>query len=607
MSNRWLRGSLLLSVGAMWGFSIPLLGAGQFLLAISTASVLGGICYLSIRHGLRIPTSNPVQLGSIPLTVVVWGLTLLLSYPAVGVVATYLVLESTGRLPAFASKTQDFSGMMAYIQAWQGKVIIGTEVLSAIVIVIGLAYVLPERARLYDETHNRYPLSPYQAYCRQQGRAAIGSGITGIVCGCVLMALGSTALIGIFLFVGGLGALLAGFDWTDSWPLERRTLPVPSQRGSLAQVTTGHAAATSGANEATDNAVAIKALAATVLAVTVVAGTLSITAAVVPPHAKLSSVSVPTPFRTFALAPRTFTGRGGSTTEFLLPASTRAAEITTGPDHNLWFTADLSLIGRMTPTGAVTEYLDCPPCGGVGVIIAGPDGNLWFTAGGSSLGRITTTGIITEFPLPAVLSLPRGITAGPDGNLWFTEFHTGKIGRISPKGAITEFPLPAGVDSLPYMIATGPDGNLWFTESGGNAIGRISPASAITEFPLPVAKSEPLGITAGPDGKLWFTERSKNRIGKITLTGKVTEYPLPNSYSAPYMITAGTDGDLWFTEFREDSNSHISASTIGRISPQGAITEYALPDPTSGPTGITAGPDGHVWFTAKSEIGYITA
>ena len=39
----------------------------------------------------------------------------------------------------------------------------------------------------------------------------------------------------------------------------------------------------------------------------------------------------------------------------------------------------------------------------------------------SLIGRITPAGVITEYRLPNPLSAPCEITAGPDGNLWFTE------------------------------------------------------------------------------------------------------------------------------------------------------------------------------------------
>ncbi len=97
------------------------------------------------------------------------------------------------------------------------------------------------------------------------------------------------------------------------------------------------------------------------------------------------------------------------------------------------------------------------------------DGNLWFTEYfGNNIGKITPSGVITEFPIPTASSYPYGIASGPDGNLWFTEYSANKIGRITTAGAIRESGSKGGVG--PISIAAGPDGNIWFTEYMGNAI-----------------------------------------------------------------------------------------------------------------------------------------
>src|SRR5207244_3742591 len=135
-------------------------------------------------------------------------------------------------------------------------------------------------------------------------------------------------------------------------------------------------------------------------------------------------------------------------------------------------------------------------------ITAGPDGNIWFTENdpspgtGNNIGRLTPTGTLTEFPIPTGQSCPEGITDGPDGNLWFVETCKDQIGRVTPTGGFTEFRVPQ-IEAFLLDIATGPDGNLWFTENYGNKIGRITPDGVVTEFYA--AGSLPAGITAGPD------------------------------------------------------------------------------------------------------------
>ncbi len=277
--------------------------------------------------------------------------------------------------------------------------------------------------------------------------------------------------------------------------------------------------------------------------------------------------------------------------EFSIPTNGNPVDITSGPDGNLWFVEfNGDKIGKITPSGTVTEYTiptsNTSPEG----ITSGPDGNLWFTEqyGASQIGKITPSGTFTEYPTPSGGSAPTGITSGPDGNLWFTENFANKIAKTTTDGTITEYTIPTG-NSGPVGITSGPDGNLWFTEGGANQIGKITPSGTVTEYTIPTNNSSPDRITSGPDGNLWFTESSGNQIGKITPSGTITEYTIPTSGGTPIGITSGPDGNLWFVE--------IYGSQIGKITPGGTITEYSLPSGFGYPVGITSGPDGNIWFT----------
>jgi virginiamycin B lyase len=84
----------------------------------------------------------------------------------------------------------------------------------------------------------------------------------------------------------------------------------------------------------------------------------------------------------------------------------------------------------------ITSYPIPTPSSGPQQITTGPDGALWFTELVGQIGRLTTTGAFTEYP---VSGEPFGIAAGPDGALWFTVENTGQIGRITTDGAITEY------------------------------------------------------------------------------------------------------------------------------------------------------------------------
>src|SRR5262249_38205963 len=147
--------------------------------------------------------------------------------------------------------------------------------------------------------------------------------------------------------------------------------------------------------------------------------------------------------------------------------------IAAGPDGNLWFTElftrdALPMIERITPSGESRRFRVPGARVGPGGITAGPDGNLWFIfpdrlVGGEEglIGRITPTGDITEFP---VADVGAPIIAGPDGNLWF--FGPGmSLSRISTDGVVTSFPLPISLTgSTPFAtpgLTNGPDVNVW--------------------------------------------------------------------------------------------------------------------------------------------------
>lgn len=293
-------------------------------------------------------------------------------------------------------------------------------------------------------------------------------------------------------------------------------------------------------------------------------------------------------------------------TEFALPSSATPGDIAAGPDGNLWFTEfsfdggdtnTRAAVGRITPTGSVTEFvLPLPAAAPVG-ISSGPDGNLWITQANPEFGqgaitRLTPAGNVTQF---AWDGYPWEIVFGPDGNLWFTEAEPpNRIGRITTAGVRTEFRLPSGGYSL--GIATGSDGNLWVTQVNPGRIGRMTPSGNLTQFAVPFP---PGAITTGPDGNLWFVAESGNTIGRITPAGVLTAFEVPTPVAGLRGITAGPDGNIWFTE--------RTANKIGRITLAGVITEFPLAA-GSGPDGITSGPDDAVWFTESGakRIGRIT-
>ena len=311
-------------------------------------------------------------------------------------------------------------------------------------------------------------------------------------------------------------------------------------------------------------------------------------------------------------------------TEFQLVGSSDPEPITAGPDGSMWFTSHFpDRIGRISPSGVITQYPVPSPFEQPYNITAGPDGAVWFAAVGgvstasAGIGRIEpASGTITVFP-QAVGSHPYGITTGPDGNLWTTDLSSGRISRTTTAGTTTVF--PSATYNRPLNIIAGPDGALWFTEDGMvgggyGAIGRMTTSGNLSEYVLPTPVGHYSGagrITVGPDGNLWFTWSSwdptqplsatTGSVGRITPTGTITEFPVSSANGwPPGGITAGPDGHLWFTQ--------SGANAIGRISTTGVLTADPVPTPNSGPQDIARGPDGNLWFTEalSSKIGRIS-
>ncbi|HEX4563757.1 MAG TPA: hypothetical protein VH115_04820, partial [Solirubrobacteraceae bacterium] len=167
-------------------------------------------------------------------------------------------------------------------------------------------------------------------------------------------------------------------------------------------------------------------------------------------------------------------------------------------------------------------------------ITPGSDCNVWFTeAEANKIGRITPSGSITEFELPTARSAPAGIVPGADGNVWFAESEAGRIGRLGAGAAEALLSAPAIAgggqqgsaqtctvawstwDSLqPQPSLLGFDGYHWLLEGAPIAsgqtytptvadIGHKLACSVTATYPLPllvssVATSAPIVVTAPP-------------------------------------------------------------------------------------------------------------
>ena len=195
-----------------------------------------------------------------------------------------------------------------------------------------------------------------------------------------------------------------------------------------------------------------------------------------------------------------------------------------GPAGSMWFSDFSGAIGALPFGTHKAATFQLPAGHSPEQLVAGPDGNVWFTEETQSypnvIGRLTPSGQLTEFPLPGQDNDVNGIAVGSDGNLWFTASNAtdtqGLIGRCTTSGQITMFPVP-NADPYLWGIAAGPDDDLYFTDLAG-AIGRISlPSVTITEYAVPneYGSSVPLDIVMGADKNMWFTLPGVGAVGRF--------------------------------------------------------------------------------------------
>jgi streptogramin lyase len=208
------------------------------------------------------------------------------------------------------------------------------------------------------------------------------------------------------------------------------------------------------------------------------------------------------------------TATGASTTYVPGPTTGwgfRPSDLVVGPGGGIWYLAGFAQIGS-----AGGKIFSVPAQ--LGALAAGADGNLWFTEPSTNhIGRMTPTGSITEFAIPSSNSGATEIAGGPDQALYFTEPNVNKIGRISLNGTISEFAIPTTHSGASGIVA-GPDGYVYFTETGSNKIGRMTPTGVFAELAIPTRNSGTSHLALGSDGNVYFTETSADQIGRLNLS-----------------------------------------------------------------------------------------
>lgn len=304
-------------------------------------------------------------------------------------------------------------------------------------------------------------------------------------------------------------------------------------------------------------------------------------------------------------------------TTLLVPAVTEAsiktynvggdpARMIRAADGAMWF-SDSTSVSRITASGARRSF-GLPAMASASTkeilgLAAGPDGSVWVAEGSGVIGRVDPSGKVSEFPPPR-LGMLAGIAVASDGQVWASDAVFGRLLRLDSAATLHEVILGnvPGQDfrsdpASPTSMVLGADGAVWFLQLAPGRVGRIAADGTLSYFSLPAGPiSAPTSLAVGRDGALWVTEAGVNRIARMTLDGGVQEFAIPSSRAEPRGIALGPDGAMWFTEFGRDR--------LGRVDSSGKVTEYVLA-PGAAPFGIVAGPDGAIWTTLSGNGGQV--
>jgi streptogramin lyase len=213
--------------------------------------------------------------------------------------------------------------------------------------------------------------------------------------------------------------------------------------------------------------------------------------------------------------------------------------LTVGPDGNLWITQVLaSMIGRVSPTGSVTEYR--LPTGIAGtpwqILFANSTLGYYVDAGQSAVpnagiyrfdpGDFSPVKVGSGMPLYAADSITLGF-----GGIWTAEHNGASVAFYNmATDQWTTYPTQQvnySAITLPYFVKSNGTA-VWFNEHYGNRMAFIDPAAgSLTEYalsdPLPTRLNEIGNIqtfSVGA-GKVWFTQFTGNSVGFVDSAAKL--------------------------------------------------------------------------------------
>lgn len=302
----------------------------------------------------------------------------------------------------------------------------------------------------------------------------------------------------------------------------------------------------------------------------------------------------------------------GATTDYDIRAlsgnaNLKLASLTAGLDGNIWFIAYYTqsvYVGKLDIAAGTVAITSSPisTYGNFGRIVTDSDGRLWYYVKSANNNKTYLNYVDPSSLVHATAHMYdtyanfRDIASGSDGKVWLVDQYYKRIYTRTgvAGGSGSSFNFPSGVTSVSGLTA-GSDGNLWF--AANNKYFTRAPAGTFTEFTPPAGVS--IGALAvGSDGAMWFSDNSSTKkIGRVTTSGDFTTYNIPgtNIGNIP-TVTVGSDKAVWFAY--KDS----AGSKLGRFVAEPILSSHPISTSYGQPSQMTAA-NGSLWYVQSDASG----
>jgi streptogramin lyase len=276
--------------------------------------------------------------------------------------------------------------------------------------------------------------------------------------------------------------------------------------------------------------------------------------------------------------------------------------IALGPDGNVWF-VELLHIGKITPTGTITEYLDSSDQTGFNQyagVTTGADGHIWapdpeFPDQGAVLDVDPTTGQINYETFDCLSGGPIAPTT-PSSlyDVWYSCTETARLDADNDLGKfigyLVAWPIAGGVAALPQAMIAGPRGDPWWASTGGAIVAFDPRSNSVTAYLPPDQTDSTDAIALGPDGNIWGA----------TANGKVDVYIINVLSVEPSKLRftgPGQQQTLSVTERGHQSWSASSSDTsVATVAPGSMGSQFVVTSVADGACTVTVSDNRHNSF-----------